>query len=112
MPRPDSATQPDVAAQLREKRRAALYSLVQLIPKGKVASYGQLGRELGISPRLVGRYLHQNPDNDLTPCHRVVRSDGTLADGYAFGGLTVQRQLLEQEGVVFVEDQITKACFL
>ena len=89
-----------------------LYRLVQTIPRGKVTSYGWLGQALGISPRLVGRFLHQNPDSSLTPCHRVVRSDGSLASGYAFGGLDVQRQLLEQEGVRFVKNRVVKTDFV
>ncbi|MBP7875558.1 MGMT family protein [Candidatus Woesebacteria bacterium] len=85
-----------------------LYSLVRQIPRGSVVSYGWLGSALGISPRLVGRYLHQNPDSSTTPCHRVVRADGSLASGYAFGGLSVQRQLLEQEGVIFTKNRVAK----
>lgn len=89
-----------------------LYSLVQKIPRGKVASYGWLGKSLGVSPRLVGRYLHQNPDSDRTPCHRVVKSDGLLASGYAFGGLQLQRQLLEREGVVFTKNRVGTSSFV
>lgn len=89
----------------------ALYRLVRQIPRGKVTSYGELGRILSISPRLVGRHLHNNPDDSLTPCHRVVKSDGSLATGYAFGGLTVQRQLLEQEGVIFTKNRVDRSCF-
>lgn len=89
-----------------------LYRLVQKIPRGKVASYGWLGKSLGISPRLVGRYLHQNPDSDRTPCHRVTKSDGSLASGFAFGGLSVQRQLLEREGVVFAKNRVDRSFFV
>lgn len=89
-----------------------LYRLVRQIPPGKVASYGWLGRQLGLSARLVGRYLHHNPDPTQTPCHRVVHADGTLADGYAFGGRSVQRQLLVKEGVLFVKERVTRSAFL
>lgn len=89
-----------------------LYQLVRAIPCGRVASYGWLGAQLGISPRLVGRYLHQNPNSGETPCHRVVRADGSLASGYAFGGLMAQRQLLEKEGVQFVKDRVVPSAFV
>jgi len=89
-----------------------LYRLVQQIPPGKVASYGWLGQQLGLSPRLVGRYLHVNPDASITPCHRVVRADGSLASGYAFGGLSVQRQLLEREGVQFAKNRVPRSVFV
>lgn len=99
-------------ASSADERKEQLYRLVRNVPAGKVTSYGDLGAALGISPRLVGRYLHQNPDSDLTPCHRVVHRDGTLAGGYAFGGLSVQRQLLENEGVIFHNDKVLPECFL
>ena len=88
-----------------------LYRLVQQIPRGKVTSYGALGKALGMPPRLVGRFLHQNPDPSVTPCHRVVRADGTLAGGYAFGGLGVQREKLVAEGVVFVKNRVARSSF-
>lgn len=89
-----------------------LYRLVQRIPRGRVTSYGWLGKQLGISPRLVGHYLHLNPDTSVTPCHRVVHADGTLASGYAFGGLRIQRQLLEKEGVIFVKNRAERSQFV
>jgi len=89
-----------------------LYRLVRQIPPGKVASYGWLGKQLGLSPRLVGRYLHHNPDSTLTPCHRVIHADGTLAGGYAFGGRSVQRQLLVKEGVQFVKERVVRSAFM
>lgn len=89
-----------------------LYRLVRQIPRGKVASYGGLARQLGISPRQVGRLLHHNPDSNLTPCHRVVMADGSIASGYAFGGPGAQRQLLEQEGVVFVKNRVAPTSFV
>ena len=52
-------------------------------------------------PRLIGNYLHKNIDPKTIPCHRVVKSDGTLASGYAFGGPKKQKELLEKEGVKF-----------
>lgn len=78
-----------------------VYEVICKIPRGKVASYGQIARALG-SPRAsraVGRVLHVNPDPDRIPCHRVVNKYGRLAPAFAFGGPAEQKRLLEEEGV-------------
>ena len=79
-----------------------VYKAVSKIPKGKVSTYGSVAKYLGISnPRVVGYALHANTNPHTIPCHRVVNKTGDLAPGYAFGGLRIQKQLLEQEGVTF-----------
>ena len=83
-----------------------IYEVVKKIPRGKVASYGQVALAAG-NPRwsqVVGYALHVNPAPGEIPCHRVVRKDGRLADSFAFGGSGVQRMLLEQEGVSFTDE--------
>ena len=52
---------------------------------------------------VCGMALRGNTEPVKTPCHRVVFKDGRLAEGYAFGGEGVQRELLEKEGVRFVD---------
>lgn len=89
---------------MRQKIFERVYKLVQTIPKGKVSTYGAIGKKLNMSPRVVGLALHLNPDSSLTPCHRVVDRNGRVAPGYAFGGKDVQKKLLEQEGVLFKDD--------
>lgn len=90
--------------------RAHVFNLVAQIPRGKVTTYGQLAKLAGIAnPRQVGRILHTNTTPELYPCHRVVRADGSLADGYAFGQRNAQRQILESEGIVFIKDKIVLA---
>ena len=85
---------------------AGVYRQVQRIPRGQVTNYGHIALLTGRPrcARAVGYALHNNPDSDVTPCHRVVFKDGTICDGYAFGGPAVQRRLLEEEGVVFLSD--------
>lgn len=84
-----------------------VYKAVSKIPRGKVTTYGVVAKQIGINnPRVVGYALHVNKDPDNIPCHRVVNKDGGLAPGYAFGGLDVQRQLLEQEGISFTGDKV------
>lgn len=80
-----------------------IYSVVALIPKGKVLTYKQVAKLTRIrNPRTVGFYLHKNMDPKTIPCHRVVKSDGTLASGYAFGGRIKQKEILEKEGIGFL----------
>ncbi|MDO5041906.1 MAG: MGMT family protein [Slackia sp.] len=86
-----------------------VFDRVRRIPCGKVSTYGQIARLIGSprSARYVGWVLRGNDEPVKTPCHRVVFKDGSLAQGYAFGGDGVQRELLEKEGVAFVDaDQV------
>ena len=83
-----------------------IYEVVSNIPKGKVATYGQVALLAG-NPRwarVVGYALHVNPAPGVIPCHRVVNRKGKVAPGFAFGGEDIQRQLLEAEGIVFEPD--------
>ena len=78
-----------------------VYALVALIPRGQVASYGQLARLLGDprAARQVGWAMRCCPD-DL-PWQRVVKADGSIAGG---GWAELRRALLEDEGVPFLPD--------
>ena len=83
-----------------------IYEQVKLIPRGKVATYGQIAILAG-NPRwsrVVGYALHVNPDPESIPCHRVVTKDGRLSSAFAFGGENMQKQLLTDEGVLFRDD--------
>lgn len=85
-----------------------VYSVVKDIPKGKVATYGQIAKILN-APRfsqVVGFALHSNPDQATIPCHRVVNREGKICTGFAFGGKDAQRKLLESEGVKVDKDGI------
>ena len=81
-----------------------IYEIVKSIPKGKVATYGQVALMLGNphASRVVGYALHQNPTPGVIPCHRVVNRDGRLSPAFAFGGENKQRRLLDDEGVGFL----------
>ena len=83
-----------------------VYDAVRRIPKGSVATYGQIAAMCG-SPRaarIVGGALHRNPEPVTIPCHRVVNRFGGLAAEFAFGGKQVQKTLLEEEGIEVSED--------
>lgn len=78
-----------------------IYEAVKQIPRGNVATYGQIAALAG-NPRMsraVGNALHKNPDPDGIPCYRVVNSKGELADEFAFGGKDIQKDLLEADGI-------------
>ena len=85
-----------------------VYEFVKNIPRGKVATYGQIALFLGNRnfARVVGNILHNNPDPEHIPCHRVVNAQGQLSRSYAFGGIEAQRRLLVSEGVVFNNEQV------
>ena len=83
-----------------------IYEVVKNIPEGRVATYGQVAFLAG-NPRwsrVVGYALHNNPEPNVIPCHRVVNREGRLAPSFAFGGDEIQRQLLEAEGITFEPD--------
>lgn len=90
-----------------------VYKIVSKIPRGKVTTYGEIARKIGIrNPRVVGFALHSNKNVDEVPCHRVVNIKGEVAPGFAFGGKDIQRKLLESEGVRFEDGKVKPAYFL
>jgi len=84
-----------------------IYEAVKRIPKGHVATYGQVAEMAGNKRmcRAVGNALHNNPDPDNIPCFRVVNSQGKLAGNFAFGE-GVQESLLLKEGVEVINGKV------
>jgi DNA-binding HxlR family transcriptional regulator/alkylated DNA nucleotide flippase Atl1 len=78
-----------------DSRRERILSRVRCVPRGSVASFGDIDPE---APRLVGRVLHSAPAD--VPWHRIVRADGTIPQGEP------QRRLLAAEGVRMTGDRI------
>jgi O-6-methylguanine DNA methyltransferase len=85
-----------------------IYEAVKKIPKGRVATYGQVAELAGDKKmaRAVGNALHKNPDPDSIPCYRVVNAKGELAGAFAFGGAEVQAKLLEADGIEVVGGKV------
>lgn len=85
-----------------------IYEAVKKIPKGCVATYGQVAQLAGDRKmaRAVGNALHRNPDPEHIPCYRVVNAKGELAGAFAFGGEHVQQRLLEQDGIKVVDGRV------
>ena len=59
--------------------------------------------------RHVGNILHENPDGDLYPCYKVVNCKGRLSEGYAFGGIEMQKERLEADGIAVVDFRVNLA---
>ena len=95
----------DLVADSATKR---IYEAVKRIPKGRVATYGQVAAMAGNErmSRAVGNALHKNPTPGIVPCHRVVDAKGRLAGGFAFGGMEAQASLLAREGVEVVDGKV------
>lgn len=85
-----------------------IYEAVKKIPRGKVATYGQVAALAGDRKmaRAVGNALHRNPDPDTIPCYRVVNAKGKLAGAFAFGGAMSQQQLLEADGIKVTDGHV------
>ncbi len=86
----------------------AIYDVVRQIPRGNVATYGQIAGLVGNRrlSRVVGYALHVNPDPAHIPCHRVVNRFGEVSSAFAFGGENRQVALLEAEGVKFKDGHV------
>ncbi|MGB0897440.1 MAG: MGMT family protein [Flavobacteriaceae bacterium] len=84
-----------------------VYDVVRLIPEGRVTSYGAIASYLGMAKgaRMVGWAMNASHSKDV-PAHRVVNKKGLLTGKHHFQGTNLMQQLLENEGVVIVENQI------
>ena len=86
-----------------------VYQVVRLIPTGRVTSYGAIARYLGTarSSRMVGWAMNNShSQKEYVPAHRVVNRKGMLTGKHFFGGEHIMQELLENEGIVVVDDQI------
>ena len=86
-----------------------VYKLVQKIPKGKVATYGQIGQILDLDPRVVGWALNRlakNRNGDNIPWQRVINSKGGISTNKLMNiPLGLQKQLLKKEGIKFDKNE-------
>jgi O-6-methylguanine DNA methyltransferase len=93
---------------MRHVDKKLVYEVVKLIPKGKVSSYGNIARAVGVpgAARAIGSIMRTNPNPPTIPCHRVVYSDGRLG---GFGGrshMPKKVRLLRSEGIRVVNGRI------
>jgi len=83
--------------------------VARLIPFGRVTSYGAIAKYLGTaqSARMVGWAMNDSHhQKEYVPAHRVVNRNGLLTGKHHFGNSNTMKQLLENEGIVVVNDQI------
>ncbi|MCX6133705.1 MAG: methylated-DNA--[protein]-cysteine S-methyltransferase [Ignavibacteriales bacterium] len=91
----------------KQRMRLGTYELiwetVRHVPKGKVATYGQIASEAGFprQPRLVGYALHALPPRSGVPWHRVINAKGRVSFPKDNAAYKKQRRLLKAEGIVF-----------
>ena len=80
-----------------------VYAAVRRIPRGRVATYGQIAAMVGLSrlARQVGYALNALPDRTTVPWHRVINARGGISPRRIFGAEVEQRIRLESEGVRF-----------
>ena len=87
-----------------------VYEAVSRIPKGRVSTYKEVAKALGInSPRAVGQALKSNPYSPRVPCHRVVMSDGSIGGFKGSADDTAQKQkirLLRMEGITIIGGKV------
>ena len=83
-----------------------VYEVVRQIPYGYVCTYGDVARAIG-QPRkalFVGYAMRSSMEDGAIPCHRVVYKDGHIYAHEEDGSPTVQRVMLEREGVLFLDE--------
>ena len=85
------------------KFQKKVWDEIKKIPIGKTKSYKQIAIAIGSpkSSRAVANACGKNPDPIITPCHRVIASDGSIGGYTAPGGVKAKKNLLAQEGVYF-----------
>ena len=83
-----------------------IYELVRLIPSGRVSTYGRIASQLGTTPRVVGFAMAALPPHSGIPWQRVINSLGKVSRRSDGDGNILQQDLLEAEGIVFLDGRI------
>ena len=91
------------------KLNEIIWQLVAAIPKGKVATYGQIAKSAGYPghARYVGSTLRNLPRNTTLPWHRVINAQGEISFPHGSEAYKRQKSLLESEGVVFIDKKLS-----
>ena len=78
-----------------------VWAYLRKIPRGSVKTYAQVAKDIGkpLAVRAVANAIGKNPYAPKIPCHRVIRSDGTIGGYSGKGGLKTKRFLLKKEGI-------------
>ena len=83
------------------KFQLKVWNYLKKIPRGKVKTYSEVAKSIGkpLAVRAVANAIGKNPLAPQIPCHRVIRSDGSLGGYSGKGGLKTKRLLLKKEGI-------------
>ena len=83
------------------KFQKKVWNYLKTIPKGKVKTYSEVAKSIGkpLAVRAVANAIGKNPLAPQIPCHRVIRSDGSLGGYSGKGGIKTKRLLLKKEGI-------------
>ena len=78
-----------------------VWTYLRKIPRGSVKSYSQVAKDIGkpLAVRAVANAVGKNPYAPKIPCHRVIKSDGSLGGYSGKGGVKTKRFLLKKEGI-------------
>ena len=87
--------------QVGTKFQQKVWSYLRKIPRGRVKTYSQVAKGIGkpLAARAVANAIGKNPYAPKIPCHRVIRSDGSLGGYSGKGGVKTKRFLLKKEGI-------------
>lgn len=81
--------------------------MLKKIPRGKVTTYKIIGDKLGTKAyRAVGTYVKNNPNAPVIPCHRVIKSNGSLGEYSGKDGIKGKTHLLRKEGIVIINGKV------
>ena len=83
------------------KFQLKVWSYLKKIPRGSIKTYSQVAKAIGkpLAVRAVANAIGKNPCAPQIPCHRVIRSDGSLGGYSGKGGVKTKRFLLKKEGI-------------
>lgn len=89
-----------------------VYKECSKIPRGKVSTYKAIAKKLKSSPRAVGQALKRNPYAPKIPCHRVIKSDGTLGGYYGVINSSKKIRILKSEGIKIKNNKVDETCMM
>ncbi len=87
---------------------ARIWVVIKRVPKGRVATYGQIAAEAGFAkrPRLTAQALRHAPERLKLPWFRIINAQGKIAIPKGSSGHDEQRERLEAEGIEFIRDRV------
>ena len=84
------------------KFQLKVWKYLKKIPRGSVKTYSEVAKaiEMPLAVRAVANAIGKNPYPPKVPCHRVIRSDGSLGGYSGIGGIKTKKKLLKKEGII------------